>query len=197
MDRGAYICKSQSLNVGPQLPTLGQLTSRRRATRLAYLYCLGTRPAAQAIQFTVDQSLAPRWSTFVSRREISYTHGWRKSPRTPNKRRTQPPTARCGSEVDTKASRTCMPGLCMMHQHQQHWYQWLAHRMCLAPSSWTQQAKTMSWNSWYGVLCGEEYLGEYCVPGRSNYFQVHRKNSNSKNGRACVLYNNRERQYFL
>src|ERR1700729_3279340 len=60
-DRGAYICQSQSLNVHLQSPTLGQLTSMHfygwKKGLKTGMYYLRTRPAAQAIQFTVDQSL--------------------------------------------------------------------------------------------------------------------------------------------
>ncbi|TEB40204.1 hypothetical protein FA13DRAFT_1724434 [Coprinellus micaceus] len=60
-DRGAYICQSQSLNVHLQSPTVGQLTSMhfygwKRGLKTG-MYYLRTRPAAQAIQFTVDQSM--------------------------------------------------------------------------------------------------------------------------------------------
>ena len=60
-DRGAYICQSQSLNVHLQSPTVGQLTSLhfygwKRGLKTG-MYYLRTRPAAQAIQFTVDQSM--------------------------------------------------------------------------------------------------------------------------------------------
>jgi len=60
-DRGAYICQSQSLNVHLQSPTLGQLTSMHfygwKKGLKTGMYYLRTRPAAQAIQFTVDQSV--------------------------------------------------------------------------------------------------------------------------------------------
>jgi len=60
-DRGAFICQSQSLNVHLQSPTLGQLTSMHfygwKKGLKTGMYYLRTRPAAQAIQFTVDQSL--------------------------------------------------------------------------------------------------------------------------------------------
>ncbi|KAF9242619.1 ribonucleotide reductase [Melanogaster broomeanus] len=59
-DRGAFICQSQSLNVHLQAPTLGQLTSMHfygwKKGLKTGMYYLRTRPAAQAIQFTVDQS---------------------------------------------------------------------------------------------------------------------------------------------
>ncbi|KAI0059574.1 hypothetical protein BV25DRAFT_1828823 [Artomyces pyxidatus] len=60
-DRGAFICQSQSLNIHLQAPTLGQLTSMhfygwRRGLKTG-MYYLRTRPAAQAIQFTVDHAL--------------------------------------------------------------------------------------------------------------------------------------------
>ncbi|TFL01742.1 ribonucleotide reductase [Pterulicium gracile] len=57
-DRGAFICQSQSLNVHLQAPTLGQLTSMHfygwKKGLKTGMYYLRTRPAAQAIQFTVD-----------------------------------------------------------------------------------------------------------------------------------------------
>ncbi|KAF5351294.1 hypothetical protein D9758_008046 [Tetrapyrgos nigripes] len=60
-DRGAFICQSQSLNVHLQAPTPGQLTSMHfygwKKGLKTGMYYLRTRPAAQAIQFTVDQSL--------------------------------------------------------------------------------------------------------------------------------------------
>lgn len=60
-DRGAYICQSQSLNVHLQAPTMGQLTSMHfygwKKGLKTGMYYLRTRPAAQAIQFTVDQTL--------------------------------------------------------------------------------------------------------------------------------------------
>ena len=60
-DRGAFICQSQSLNVHLQSPTMGQLTSMHfygwKKGLKTGMYYLRTRPAAQAIQFTVDQSL--------------------------------------------------------------------------------------------------------------------------------------------
>ncbi|KAF8869593.1 ribonucleotide reductase alpha subunit [Gymnopilus junonius] len=58
-DRGAYICQSQSLNVHLASPTMGQLTSMHfygwKKGLKTGMYYLRTRPAAQAIQFTVDQ----------------------------------------------------------------------------------------------------------------------------------------------
>ncbi|KAL6302007.1 ribonucleotide reductase [Sparassis latifolia] len=60
-DRGAFICQSQSLNVHLQSPTSGQLTSMHfygwKKGLKTGMYYLRTRPAAQAIQFTVDQSV--------------------------------------------------------------------------------------------------------------------------------------------
>lgn len=60
-DRGAFICQSQSLNVHLQAPTMGQLTSMHfygwKKGLKTGMYYLRTRPAAQAIQFTVDQSV--------------------------------------------------------------------------------------------------------------------------------------------
>ncbi|TDL23158.1 hypothetical protein BD410DRAFT_827870 [Rickenella mellea] len=60
-DRGAFICQSQSLNVHLQSPSMGQLTSMHfygwKKGLKTGMYYLRTRPAAQAIQFTVDQSI--------------------------------------------------------------------------------------------------------------------------------------------
>ncbi|KAK1223145.1 ribonucleotide-diphosphate reductase subunit rnr1 [Marasmius sp. AFHP31] len=60
-DRGAFICQSQSLNVHLSAPTMGQLTSMHfygwKKGLKTGMYYLRTRPAAQAIQFTVDQSV--------------------------------------------------------------------------------------------------------------------------------------------
>ncbi|KIY64463.1 hypothetical protein CYLTODRAFT_380833 [Cylindrobasidium torrendii FP15055 ss-10] len=66
-DRGAFICQSQSLNVHLQSPTVGQLTSMHfygwKKGLKTGMYYLRTRPAAQAIQFTVDQSLLKQAKT--------------------------------------------------------------------------------------------------------------------------------------
>lgn len=60
-DRGAFICQSQSLNVHLQSPTIAQLTSMHfygwKKGLKTGMYYLRTRPAAQAIQFTVDQTM--------------------------------------------------------------------------------------------------------------------------------------------
>lgn len=60
-DRGAFICQSQSMNIHLAAPTLGQLTSMHfygwKKGLKTGMYYLRTRPAAQAIQFTVDQSV--------------------------------------------------------------------------------------------------------------------------------------------
>ena len=61
VDQGVFICQSQSLNVHLQSPTLSQLTSIHfygwKKGLKTGMYYLCTRPAAQAIQFTVDQSV--------------------------------------------------------------------------------------------------------------------------------------------
>ena len=60
-DRGAFICQSQSLNIHLQSPTVGQLTSMHfygwKKGLKTGMYYLRTRPATQAIQFTIDQSV--------------------------------------------------------------------------------------------------------------------------------------------
>ncbi|TFY79810.1 hypothetical protein EWM64_g4205 [Hericium alpestre] len=57
-DRGAFICQSQSLNIHLSAPTMGQLTSMHfygwKKGLKTGMYYLRTRPAAAAIQFTVD-----------------------------------------------------------------------------------------------------------------------------------------------
>lgn len=60
-DRGAFICQSQSLNIHLQAPTVGQLTSMhfygwKRGLKTG-MYYLRTKPASQAIQFTLDHNL--------------------------------------------------------------------------------------------------------------------------------------------
>lgn len=66
-DRGAFICQSQSLNVHLQAPTMGQLTSMHfygwKKGLKTGMYYLRTKPAAQAIQFTVDQSILKQAKT--------------------------------------------------------------------------------------------------------------------------------------
>ncbi|KAG2051608.1 ribonucleotide reductase large subunit [Suillus hirtellus] len=60
-DHGAFICQSQSLNIHLQSPTVGQLTSMHfygwKKGLKTGMYYLCTRPAAQAVQFTIDQSV--------------------------------------------------------------------------------------------------------------------------------------------
>jgi ribonucleoside-diphosphate reductase subunit M1 len=60
-DRGAYICQSQSLNIHLASPTMAQLTSMHfygwKKGLKTGMYYLRTKPAAQAIQFTVDASV--------------------------------------------------------------------------------------------------------------------------------------------
>ncbi|KDN52051.1 putative RNR1-ribonucleoside-diphosphate reductase large subunit [Tilletiaria anomala UBC 951] len=57
-DRGAFICQSQSLNIHLSAPTFGQLTSMHfygwKKGLKTGTYYLRTRPAANAIQFTVS-----------------------------------------------------------------------------------------------------------------------------------------------
>jgi ribonucleotide reductase alpha subunit len=59
-DRGAFICQSQSLNIHMAEPTTARLTSMhfyawKRGLKTG-MYYLRTRPKADAIQFTVDQT---------------------------------------------------------------------------------------------------------------------------------------------
>uniref|UniRef100_T1J1Q1 Lipoyl synthase, mitochondrial n=1 Tax=Strigamia maritima TaxID=126957 RepID=T1J1Q1_STRMM len=63
-DRGAFICQSQSLNLHIAEPNFGKLTSMHfYAWKLGLktgMYYLRTKPAANAIQFTVDKSLVTK-----------------------------------------------------------------------------------------------------------------------------------------
>jgi ribonucleoside-diphosphate reductase alpha chain len=60
-DRGPYICQSQSLNIHIQDPNFGKLTSMHfyawKKGLKTGMYYLRTRPAADAIKFTVDKSM--------------------------------------------------------------------------------------------------------------------------------------------
>ena len=59
-DRGAYVDQSQSLNVHIAAPSVGKLTSMHffawKSGLKTGMYYLRTRPKANAIQFTVDQT---------------------------------------------------------------------------------------------------------------------------------------------
>lgn len=59
-DRGAFICQSQSLNIHVAEPNYGKLTSMHfygwKTGLKTGMYYLRTKPATQAIQFTVDQN---------------------------------------------------------------------------------------------------------------------------------------------
>jgi len=112
-DRGAFICQSQSLNVHLQAPTTGQLTSMHfygwKKGLKTGMYYLRTRPAAQAIQFTVDQSMLkepvrvaktprpspPRMTSSISRTPTvsSSTSAPSVTPSTSFSKRTSPATS--------------------------------------------------------------------------------------------------------
>ena len=59
-DRSAFICQSQSLNIHMAEPSIARLTSMHfyawKKGLKTGMYYLRTRPKADAIQFTVDQS---------------------------------------------------------------------------------------------------------------------------------------------
>lgn len=61
-DRGAFVDQSQSLNLHLANPTFGQCTSMHfTAWKLGLktgMYYLRTRPAAEAVQFTVDKNVS-------------------------------------------------------------------------------------------------------------------------------------------
>lgn len=73
-DRGAYICQSQSMNVHMAEASFGKLSSMHfyawKKGLKTGMYYLRTRPKADAIQFTVDQS-----SLKVSREENAKSGG--------------------------------------------------------------------------------------------------------------------------
>lgn len=73
-DRGAYICQSQSMNVHMAEASFGKLSSMHfyawKKGLKTGMYYLRTRPKADAIQFTVDQS-----SLKVSREENARSNG--------------------------------------------------------------------------------------------------------------------------
>ncbi|WP_448520680.1 ribonucleoside-diphosphate reductase subunit alpha [Rhodoflexus sp.] len=60
-DRGPYICQSQSLNIHIQDPNFGKMTSMHfyawKKGLKTGMYYLRTRPAADAIKFTVDKAM--------------------------------------------------------------------------------------------------------------------------------------------
>ena len=61
VDRGRFVCQSQSLNIHLDNPSVAKLTSLHfyawGSGLKTGMYYLRTRPKADAIQFTVDQSL--------------------------------------------------------------------------------------------------------------------------------------------
>ncbi|RZF36517.1 hypothetical protein LSTR_LSTR008852 [Laodelphax striatellus] len=74
-DRGAYIDQSQSLNIHIAEPNYGKLTSMHfYAWKLGLktgMYYLRTKPAAQAIQFTVDKSKLKKQTDAKTRKRTS------------------------------------------------------------------------------------------------------------------------------
>ncbi|KAL4081043.1 ribonucleotide reductase [Scleroderma citrinum] len=91
-DRGAFVCQSQSLNIHLQAPTMGQLTSMHfygwKKGLKTGMYYLRTRPAAQAIQFTVDQSIlkAAKTQESTSKRSVASVTSPTSSPVRPSVR---------------------------------------------------------------------------------------------------------------
>jgi len=68
-DRAPYVCQSQSLNIFMGAPTLNQLNSLHFYTYKSGLktglYYLRTKPASQAIKFTVDREMVKRTETML------------------------------------------------------------------------------------------------------------------------------------
>jgi ribonucleotide reductase alpha subunit len=63
-DRGAFICQSQSMNVFMAEPTFSKLSSMHfyawKKGLKTGMYYLRTKPAVNAIQFTVDTQAAQK-----------------------------------------------------------------------------------------------------------------------------------------
>ncbi|CDO77157.1 hypothetical protein BN946_scf184657.g32 [Trametes cinnabarina] len=88
-DRGAFICQSQSLNVHLQSPTMGQLTSMHfygwKKGLKTGMYYLRTRPAAQAIKFTVDSSFLKNAAKKAQPKANGVSASTPSAPSTPSK----------------------------------------------------------------------------------------------------------------
>jgi ribonucleoside-diphosphate reductase subunit M1 len=117
-DRGAFICQSQSLNIHLAAPTMGQLTSMhfhgwKRGLKTG-MYYLRTRPAAQAIQFTVDQKILAEVKNQQKAAEPAKAKTIGKpavdapapaaAPVTPEKQKTSAPTPSTSSAVPSSSS---------------------------------------------------------------------------------------------
>ena len=76
-ERGPFICQSQSLNIHMAEPTTGKLTSMHfhawKSGLKTGMYYLRTRPKADAIQFTVDQSALIKKTTSTDDEEVCLT----------------------------------------------------------------------------------------------------------------------------
>jgi ribonucleoside-diphosphate reductase alpha chain len=68
VDRGAFVCQSQSLNIFMEDPTFSKVSSMHfygwQKGLITGQYYLRTRPKADAIQFTVDPNLSSQASSF-------------------------------------------------------------------------------------------------------------------------------------
>merc|ERR1712194_892912 len=73
-DRGPYICQSQSLNVHVAEATTAKLTSMHfyawKKGLKTGMYYLRTRPKADAIQFTVDQTMLAETTQNPAKEEV-------------------------------------------------------------------------------------------------------------------------------
>merc|ERR1711874_452603 len=76
-DRGAFIDQSQSLNVHIAEPNFGKMSSMHfygwKLGLKTGMYYLRTKPAAQAIQFTVDKSKVKKEAQTESKKEATET----------------------------------------------------------------------------------------------------------------------------
>jgi ribonucleoside-diphosphate reductase subunit M1 len=76
-DRGPFICQSQSLNIHMAEPTTAKLTSMHfhawKSGLKTGMYYLRTRPKADAIQFTVDQTALVKKTPAVAEEETCLT----------------------------------------------------------------------------------------------------------------------------
>lgn len=105
-DRGAFICQSQSLNVHLQAPTVGQLTSMhfygwKRGLKTG-MYYLRTKPASQAIQFTLDHNLVKETKKAQDKRGAQKVETSKVSEKEGAKANLDAPTAKASTDVAVK-----------------------------------------------------------------------------------------------
>ncbi|EIM80277.1 uncharacterized protein STEHIDRAFT_105343 [Stereum hirsutum FP-91666 SS1] len=105
-DRGAFICQSQSLNIHLQAPTVGQLTSMhfygwKRGLKTG-MYYLRTKPASQAIQFTLDHNLVKETKKAQDKRGVQKAEASRASEKEAAKTALEAPAAKATVDAAVK-----------------------------------------------------------------------------------------------